>query len=42
MDKYKKKFASALDGLRNHHTKVDIEVAEKIGPNNIGLSKVFF
>uniref|UniRef100_A0A0N4ZIA0 WD_REPEATS_REGION domain-containing protein n=1 Tax=Parastrongyloides trichosuri TaxID=131310 RepID=A0A0N4ZIA0_PARTI len=40
MDKYKKKFASALDGLRNHHTKVDIEVTEKITSNHITLTKI--
>uniref|UniRef100_A0A0K0F7L5 WD_REPEATS_REGION domain-containing protein n=1 Tax=Strongyloides venezuelensis TaxID=75913 RepID=A0A0K0F7L5_STRVS len=40
MDKYKKKFASAFDGLRNHHTKIDIEITEKITSNNIGLTKI--
>lgn len=40
MDKYKKKFASAFDGLRNHHTKFDIEVTEKITSNHIGLTKI--
>ncbi|PAV82434.1 hypothetical protein WR25_27257 [Diploscapter pachys] len=40
MDKAKKKFASAIDGIRQHYNKTDISVEEKIQPEHCLFAKV--
>ncbi|KIH68251.1 hypothetical protein ANCDUO_01412 [Ancylostoma duodenale] len=40
MDKAKKKFASAIDGLRSLHNRIDVAVDEKIQPEHCCFEKV--
>uniref|UniRef100_A0AC35G237 Uncharacterized protein n=1 Tax=Panagrolaimus sp. PS1159 TaxID=55785 RepID=A0AC35G237_9BILA len=40
MDRARKKLASAIDGIRNLHTKIELDVEEKIAPEHCFLSKV--
>ncbi|ETN84417.1 hypothetical protein NECAME_01643 [Necator americanus] len=40
MDKAKKKFASAIDGLRSLHNRIEIAVDEKIQPEHCCFEKV--
>lgn len=42
MDRARKKLASAIDGIRNFHTKIELDVEEKIAPEHCCLSKVSF
>ncbi|EYB80807.1 hypothetical protein Y032_0399g739 [Ancylostoma ceylanicum] len=40
MDKAKKKFASAIDGLRSLHNRIDVAVDEKIQPEHCCFEKI--
>ncbi|MFH4976967.1 hypothetical protein AB6A40_003676 [Gnathostoma spinigerum] len=40
MDRAKKKLASAIDGLRNLHTKCELELEEKVSSEHICLAKI--
>ena len=40
MDRAKKKIASAIDGLRNFHMRIELDVEERVSPDHCSLSKV--